>query len=62
MFPWVVNAALITQNPANFQQKLVDEPGVALLHSYPLKAYEFYKLAPAWVEAHQSSEPDDDEL
>jgi hypothetical protein len=41
MFPWVVNAALITQHPANFQQKLVDEPGGAILHVYPLKAYDF---------------------
>jgi transposase len=41
MFPWGVNAALITQKPANFQQKLVDEPRVAILHFYPLKAYVF---------------------
>src|SRR5215211_6974280 len=31
---------IASQNPANFQQKLVDESGVAILHFYPLKAYE----------------------
>ena len=39
MFPWVVNAALIAQHPANFQQNLGGEFGVAILNLYPLKAY-----------------------
>src|SRR6266566_3131065 len=41
LFPWVVNAALIAQNPAHCQQQLVDEPGVAIRHFYPLKAYNY---------------------
>lgn len=34
MCPWRVNAALLTQNPANFQQTRVDQPGVAIRHSF----------------------------
>lgn len=51
MFPWVVNATLIIKNPANFQQKLVDEPGVAILHFYPLQAYKIG--APESDRSHQ---------
>jgi hypothetical protein len=36
----MVHAAFIAQNPANFQQKLADEPCAVILHFYPLKAYE----------------------
>jgi hypothetical protein len=35
----MVHAAFIAQNPANFQQKLADEPCAVILHFYPLKAY-----------------------
>jgi hypothetical protein len=44
VFPWVVNAALITQNPANFQQKLGDESGVAILNFYPPEGLPFNKV------------------
>src|SRR4051794_7624412 len=37
--PGMVHAAFIAQNPANFQQKLADEPAAIILHFYPLKAY-----------------------
>jgi hypothetical protein len=36
----MVHAAFIAQNPANFQQKLADEPAAIILHFYPLKAYD----------------------
>jgi hypothetical protein len=39
-----VNAALITQNPANFQQKLGDESGVAILNFYPPEGLPFNKV------------------
>ena len=39
VFPWGVNAAVIAQNSANFQQKLADEPCAVTLYCYPLKAY-----------------------
>ena len=42
VFPWMVNAAVIAQNPANFQQKLADEPGAVILYCYPLKAYGLF--------------------
>src|SRR6266480_1519512 len=38
--PGMVHAAFIAQNPANFQQKLADEPCAVILHFYPLKAYK----------------------
>ena len=40
--PEMVHAAFIAQNPANFQQKLADEPCAVILHLYPLKAYTFF--------------------
>jgi hypothetical protein len=38
--PWIANAAFIAQNPADFQQKLADEPCAVILPFYPLKAYK----------------------